>query len=65
MDAFENLKPFKLTDSSVKLITGGVTREEYCETNAMIMQSCYNKGDLDCMAAGGAAWEEHCEPYGL
>lgn len=56
-----------ITKDQAMQITGGhvTTREEYCEQNATIMSGAFNRGDTDTMAAAGAAWEEHCEPYGL
>jgi hypothetical protein len=53
-------KKFQVKDEKLSFVKGGVTPEEYCATNTMIMQSCFNRGDTACMAAAGAAWREHC-----
>jgi hypothetical protein len=65
--SFKNIKDV-LSRDEMKMVmagSGSVTREEYCATNTMIMQSCYNRGDNACIAAAGAAWTTECKPYGL
>jgi hypothetical protein len=56
----EKFKQHQVSEESMKLIKGGVSPEEYCATNAMIMRSCFNAGDTACMAAAGAAWQAYC-----
>lgn len=58
----ERFKKNKISFESMKFVLGGVTPEEYCATNQMIMQSCYNSGDLECVANAGAAWRANCAP---
>ena len=60
MKTFDQLKQFQISEEQKTFVNGGVTPEEYCATNQMIMQSCFNRGDTECMKNAGAAWEEHC-----
>lgn len=50
---------FKLQRVETKSISGGV-HEDYCNTLIMVMQSRFNEGDSDGLAAAGAAWDAHC-----
>jgi hypothetical protein len=65
MKTFQKFEQFQIGKSALISIKGGVTRQEYCATNAMIMRSCFNSGDTTCLTNAGAAWEANCQPYGL
>lgn len=62
MNKLKKFSQFKVSSEKLLSIKGGttVTVAEYCATNTMIMQSCYNSGDLACVAAAGAAWKANC-----
>lgn len=63
-----NFKSHAITKNQAMKITGGggvTTREEYCAQNAMIIAGAFNRGDRETVERAGAAWKEHCEPYGL
>jgi hypothetical protein len=61
----EKFNQHSLTQEQMQNVQGGVPRSEYCATNHQIMQYCHNVGDNDCIRNGYAAWQTHCEPYGL
>jgi len=62
MKNLKRFNQFKLKQKEMQCINGGgtVTLEEYCDTLIMIMQSRFNEGDPDGLAAAGAAWDTHC-----
>jgi hypothetical protein len=61
----EKFGQYALTQTEMQAVKGGVSREEYCATNAQIMQYCWSVPDHTCLQNGAAAWQTHCQPYGL